>query len=190
MPETLATATEAEAVLAEADLLWSAEAVNLAVDAMAERITERLAGDHPVIMSVLNGGLIPTAWLVTRLRFPLEMGYLHATRYRGGLRGEELDWRVPPSVPVEGRTVLVVDDIFDEGHTLAAVVEDLRARDAREVLSAVLVDKQHGRKVPGFQLDFKALDVEDRYVFGCGMDYKECLRNLPGIYALAREAAT
>jgi hypoxanthine phosphoribosyltransferase len=184
-----ATAPEAEAVLANADLLWSADQVDAAVDAMAERISDQLAASHPIIMSVLNGGLIPTAWLVTRLQFPIEMGYLHATRYRSGLRGQELDWRVPPSVPVEGRTVLVVDDIFDEGHTLAAVVEDLRARGAGRVLSAVLVDKLHDRKVPGFQVDFKALDVEDRYVFGCGMDYKECLRNLPGIYALGREQA-
>ena len=185
-----ATRAEAESVLAGADLLHSAKQVNAAVDRMADAITQRLENDHPLLLTVMNGGLIPTAWLATRLRFPLEMGYLHATRYRSGTRGGELDWRATPSVPVQDRVVLVVDDICDEGYTLAAIVEELSARAAAEVLTAVLVNKIHDRKVEGLTIDFKGLDVEDRYLFGCGMDYREVLRNLPGIYAVSRDLET
>lgn len=181
-----ASRAEAESVLAEAELLHCAEEVEAAMDRMAESISRRLSESHPLMLTVMNGGLIPSAWLATRLRFPLEMGYLHATRYRSGTRGGELVWRAMPSVSVEGRMVLVVDDICDEGQTLAAVVRELEGRAAAEVLTAVLVNKVHDRKAPGLRIDFKGLDVEDRYVFGCGMDYREALRNLPGIYALAR----
>jgi len=188
MAGAVASRTEAESVLAEAELLHSAEEVEAAVDRMAESISRRLSATHPLMLTVMNGGLIPSAWLATRLRFPLEMGYLHATRYRSGTHGGELVWKAMPSVPVEGRVVLVVDDICDEGETLAAVVKELEARAPLEVLTAVLVNKVHNRKAPGLRIDFKGLDVEDRYVFGCGMDYREALRNLPGIYALARSA--
>jgi hypoxanthine phosphoribosyltransferase len=188
MVGTVASRTEAESVLAEADLLYSAKEVEAAVDRMAESISSRLAETHPLMLTVMNGGLIPSAWLATRLRFPIEMGYLHATRYRSGTHGGKLVWKAMPSVPVEGRVVLVVDDICDEGETLAAVVKELEDRAPVEVLTAVLVNKVHERKAPGLRIDFKGLDVEDRYVFGCGMDYHEALRNMPGIYALARSA--
>ena len=181
---------EAEAVLAGADLLCTAEQVADAVERMAAAITERLEGSYPLLLTVMNGGLIPTAWLATRLRFPLQMAYLHATRYRSGTRGGDLDWRALPSVPERDRIVLVVDDILDEGWTLAAIVDELKSGGAREVLTAVLVNKVHDRKVRGLNADFKGLDVADRYVFGCGMDYKEVLRNLPGIYAVGGDCAT
>ena len=88
-----------------------------------------------------------------------------------------------PDVPIAGRTVLVIDDIFDEGHTLKAIVDDLTQSGAGRVYSAALVNKLHDRK-EDLAVDFIGLDVEDRYVFGCGMDYKEYWRNLPSIYAL------
>ena len=117
------------------------------------------------------------------MRFPLQVGYLHATRYRSGIRGGAIDWIAPPRPEVAGRTVLVIDDIFDEGDTLKAILEEVRRRGAAAVYSAVLVNKRHHRKVPGLQVDFIGLEVPDRYVFGCGMDYKEYWRQLPAIYA-------
>jgi len=80
----------------------------------------------------------------------------------------------------------VVDDIFDEGDTLKAILDELRQQDVAEIYSAVLVNKRHDRKVADLTVDFVGLEVPDRYVFGCGMDYKEYWRNLPAIYA-ARE---
>ena len=102
---------------------------------------------------------------------------------RGATRGGEIDWIAPPRPAVTGQTVLVVDDIFDEGYTLQAILAAVRQQGATAVYSAALVNKQHNRKVPGLTVDFIGLEVPDRYVFGCGMDYKEYWRNLPAIYA-------
>ncbi|SEI59890.1 hypoxanthine phosphoribosyltransferase [Allopseudospirillum japonicum] len=171
-------------VMQEADCLCTPEEVNAAYDRMAAAISERLGDTLPLVYCVMNGGLITTAQLLTRLDFPLEVDYIHATRYRRAVSGGELHWRVAPEVSMQGRTLLIVDDILDEGATLAAIKDYCVQEGAQAVYTAVLVDKQHNRKArPDLQADFVGLQVEDRYLFGCGMDYKGYLRNLPGIYA-------
>ncbi|HYQ92382.1 MAG TPA: hypoxanthine-guanine phosphoribosyltransferase [Candidatus Competibacteraceae bacterium] len=181
---TMITAEQAQAVLDEADMVCSAQTVTAALERLAAAITARLRDCNPLLLVVMNGGMIPAVWLLNRLDFPLQIGYVHATRYRGTTQGGELHWLAPPRLSVEDRVVLVIDDIFDEGVTLKAIVEHLRQAGARTVYSAVLVDKQHDRKVPGFSVDFVGLTIVDRYVFGCGMDYHEYWRNLPAIYAI------
>ncbi|GAB2179791.1 hypoxanthine-guanine phosphoribosyltransferase [Denitratisoma sp. agr-D3] len=171
--------------MAEADCLADAATVEAALERMAVAIGERLRQRNPLVYCVMNGGLVLAGRLLCRLDFPLEVAYLHATRYGDKLRGDLLDWRVRPNQDLRGRSVLVLDDILDEGHTLKAVVDYLRTEGAAEVLSAVLVHKLHERKAqPGMRADFTGLDIEDRYLFGCGMDYKGYWRNAPGIYAL------
>jgi len=178
------TPEEARQVLAEADLLHPREAVDTALDRMAAAVTARLAAANPLLLGVMVGGIVPLGCLLPRLDFPLEVDYLHATRYQRGVRGGTLDWRVRPQTPIEGRAVLVVDDILDEGVTLTAILDHCREAGAREVLCAVLVHKCHDRK-PGIgRADFTGLEVEDRYVFGYGMDYRGYLRNARGIYAV------
>ncbi len=171
--------------MAEADCLIDGAQVEQALEAMAARITERLRGRDPLVFAVMNGGLVFAGRLLPKLDFPLELAYLHATRYGHAINGTLLDWRVRPTQDLRGRTVLVLDDILDEGWTLQAILEYLRKEGAAEVLSAVLVHKDHQRKAsPGMRADFTGLDVADRFVFGCGMDYKGYWRNAPGIYAL------
>ncbi len=171
-------------VFAEADCLCTKEQLDVALDKMAAEITEELGDKLPVVYCVMNGGLITTGHLLTRLTFPLQVDYIHATRYRGETTGGELYWRVPPEVNMEGRHVIIVDDILDEGHTLAAILEYCKEQGAEAVYSAVLIDKQHDRKAqPDMKANFTGLEVEDRYLFGFGMDYQGFLRNVPGIYA-------
>ncbi|MGM0534779.1 MAG: hypoxanthine-guanine phosphoribosyltransferase [Pseudomonadota bacterium] len=171
-------------VMDNADCLISQPEVERALDRMAGEIARDLGDRLPVFYCVMNGGLITTGHLLTRLGFPLEVDYLHATRYRGGLRGGELFWRVSPEVPMADRHVVIVDDILDEGATLAAILDYCRQAGAASISTAVLVDKQHDRKaVPGLRADYCGLEVADRYVFGFGMDYKGYWRNAPGIYA-------
>ena len=177
------------AISANAVCLHGPEAVQRALDRMAEAITAELGDSFPVILCVLTGGIIPTGHIMTRLSFPLETDYLHATRYRGETSGEEVHWLSKPGTSLQGRTVLIIDDILDEGHTLAQVLEFFREEGAREVYTAVLIEKLHDRRVPGVAADFIGLQVDDRYVFGFGMDYKHYLRNLNGIYALGDPAA-
>lgn len=172
-------------VFDEADCLYTQEEVEGAIRRMAGDITEKLADKNPLIFAVMNGGLVFCGKLLTHLQFPLESSYMHATRYRNTTSGGELDWKVPPLQELKGRTVMVVDDILDEGHTLAAIIEHCEKAGAKEVLSCVLIDKTHDRKArPGQKSDFTGLECEDRYVFGYGMDYQGYWRNAPGIYAL------
>jgi hypoxanthine phosphoribosyltransferase len=177
-------AREAHQVLEQAELLHSAEQVQAAMDRMAAAITAQLGDSAPLFLCVLTGAIVPAGQLLSRLEFPLELDYVHATRYRRTTRGGDIQWICQPHLALTGRTVVVVDDILDEGHTLAAIIDYCREQGAAAVYSAVLVDKRHDRRVPGLQADFVGLQVEDRYVFGQGMDYKGFLRNLPGIYAV------
>ena len=169
----------------EAVMLHGPEAVATAFDRMAREITAVLDGTLPIVICVLNGGIIPAGHLLTRLAFPLETDYLHATRYRGKTTGgREIIWLCRPHLSLQGRTVLLIDDILDEGNTLKAISAYCRDAGSVRVYTAVLVEKHHDRRVAGMSADFVGLAVEDRYVFGCGMDYKGYLRNLNGIYTL------
>ena len=176
---------EARAVLAEADCLHSAAAVQAAYDRLARDISAKYAEHNPLVLTVMNGGLIPTAEIVGRLTFALEQDYLHATRYRGATSGGGLVWKKQPDAKrISGRHVLVIDDILDEGHTLVAIRKALLEFEPASFAVAVTCEKIHDRRAPGAHADFIGLAVEDRYVFGCGMDYKEYWRQLPAIYAV------
>jgi hypoxanthine phosphoribosyltransferase len=176
---------QAYRVLREADLLVGEAEVCSAIGRMAQEITERLGESNPVLICVMNGGLIFSGQLLTRLAFPLEIDYIHATRYGHETRGDQLNWIVRPQLDLGGRTVLLLDDILDEGITLAAIAEECRRLGAREVFMAALVEKLHLRKVtPGMRADFSGLEVGDRFLFGYGLDYKGYWRNAPGIYAV------
>ena len=173
---------EIKKVEGDAELLHSETEVEAAIDRMAFEITAKLGGDSPVILTVLNGGIIFTGKLLTKLRFPLEVDAIQASRYRGKTQGGLIQWLHKPELPLKGRKVLITDDILDEGVTLSIIVDWCRAQLASEVYTAVLVDKQIGKERP-CRADFVGLLAENRYLFGYGMDYKNYLRNAPGIYA-------
>ncbi len=180
------TPRQALEVFNAAECLHDAAAIDAAIGRLADAIMRELRDADPLVITVMQGGLVPAGLLLPRLDFPLQIDYLHATRYRGETRGGEIHWLVRPETPLKGRTVLLIDDIFDEGHTLAAIHRYCIESGANRALSAVLADKRHDRKAD-YRPDFIGLEVEDRYVFGCGMDYKEYLRNVPGIYAVKEE---
>lgn len=177
--------SEVERVLAEADCLHDAADVQAAYERLASAVSREYIGLNPLVLCVMTGGLAPTAEITRRLSFALEIDYLHATRYRGATQGGGLVWkRQPEARRIEGRHVLVIDDILDEGHTLAAIRQALLGFVPASLKVAVLVEKIHDRRAPGAAAEFIGLKVEDRYVFGCGMDYKEYWRQLPAIYAV------
>lgn len=151
---------------------------------MAVAIRQQLAGTNPVLVCLMNGGVVPFGKLLTRLPFPLQVDYVHATRYGARIQGGDLEWIAGPFVPARDRTVLLVDDILDEGTTLAAIQARYQSDGAKQVFKAVLTRKDRPRK-EAIDVDFVGLDIPDRYVFGYGMDYKGYLRNAPGIYAVA-----
>ena len=130
----------------------------------------------------MNGGLVPTGWLLPLLHFPLQLDYLHVTRYRGETCGHDLEWRARPKIPLQGRTILLIDDVYDAGMTLSQVADDCLQQGSSRVYTAVLVKKM--RMGAGIKPDIVGLEAPDRYLIGCGMDYKNYLRNLPAIYML------
>ncbi len=174
------------AVWESAECLCGEDEVEQAITQLAAQISERLSLTNPIIMCLMNGGLVFCGKLIPQLLFPLQVDYVHVTRYQNDVVGSStIEWRASPQIDVSGRTVIVVDDILDQGCTLYETVAALRAQGAAEVYTAVLIDKQHDRKFkPGWRADFTALEIEDRYLFGYGMDYKGYLRNAPGIYAV------
>ena len=182
--EAARQSAELRALLSTCDCLVSAEDMRAAYGRLAEEINAKLADRLPVVMALMNGGLVSAGQILPRLDFPLELSYLHATRYRGATRGGALKWLAQPDVPLVGRDVLLVDDILDEGQTLDAVRAWCLEAGAAKVWIAVATDKRHDRKVPGLSADFIGVSVPDRYIFGEGMDYHGYFRNLPGIHAL------
>ena len=178
---------KARKLLADAEVVHDADAVQAALEVVAGKIRTQLADRNPLVLCVMTGGVIFCGQLLPKLDFPLDFDYLHATRYGPETQGGKISWRSAPWISVKGRTVLVVDDILDEGVTLAAVKAHLLAQGAAEVLLAVFADKLHGRAKP-VAADFVGVTVPDRFVFGFGMDAGGAWRNLPAIYAMREDA--
>jgi hypoxanthine phosphoribosyltransferase len=178
------TPEQAWEVFQRADCLFPAAAVERSIETMATSITRAIGDKNPLLVCVMTGGVVPFGKLLPRLQFPFQIDYVHATRYGDKLAGGQLQWITGPHVEPRGRTVLLVDDILDEGATLAGIETRYRAEGARDVMKAVLVIKQR-KRTHDVKIDFAGLDVPDRYVFGYGMDYKSYLRNAPGIFAEA-----
>lgn len=171
-------------ILQRSTLLASRDEVKAAVDHMADQVN-RHYGDRTIIMLiVMTGAVMPAAWLASRLRMPMEMDFIHATRYSGATEGGEIEFRVPPRLNLQGQDVLIVDDIYDIGLTLQMIERYCGARGAASVNSAVLVRKIHDRETTGQLPAFIGMEVEDRYIFGCGMDAYEHWRHLDEIRAL------
>jgi hypoxanthine phosphoribosyltransferase len=170
------------AVADRADCLVTQEAMEQALDRMAEAITARLAGTDPLVLFVMTGGMVAAGLLLPRLNFQLRVGYVHVSRYRGATSGGALDWHYRPSDAIRGERILIVDDILDEGLTMEAIVRACREDGAVDVHTAVLVEKE---RVHACAVDFVGVVVPDRYLFGYGLDYKEYFRNCPGIFAVA-----
>jgi hypoxanthine phosphoribosyltransferase len=162
--------------------------IHSALDKMAAEITEQLSDSNPILLCVMTGAVMTTAGLATRLHFPLQMDYVHATRYQGKVRAGDLHWKVEPHMDLNGRTVIVVEDILDGGLTLAAIIDYCQSNGAKAVYSAVLVDKKHTRDVGGIaHADFTGMEIEDLFIYGYGLDYEGYLRNMPGIYAVTED---
>ena len=171
--------------LQNSDRLFDHATIDAAVARIADDIrADYASGARPVYLTVMHGGMLFASQLALKVGIDLEFDYLHATRYRGATTGSGLAWLHRPATALEGRRVLIADDILDEGHTLKAVRDWCEDQGAIDIRIAVLCVKNHARRVEGIDADYVALEVPDRYVYGFGMDYHEQGRNLPGIYAL------
>ena len=167
----------------DAELLYSEQDVSSAISEVAATLNADYAKDLPIVLSVMNGAIFFAGQLTPRLTFPLQLDYVHATRYQDGIEGKEVRWVVKPKATIKGQSVLILDDILDEGHTLKAIVDECYLLGAKQVKVAVLVEKELGKQKP-LTADYVGITAPNRYIFGCGMDIHGWWRNLPAIYAL------
>lgn len=170
-------------LLAQAERIHAPEVIATAIARLSQEVTEKLAATSPVVICVMSGGLVFAGQLLTQLNFPLEVDYVHASRYQNKTVGQTLTWQALPRLDLTNRTVLLVDDILDEGITLCEIHQKCLELGAKQVLTAVLVEKKLNKTKP-IKADFVGLEVPNRYVFGCGMDAYGWWRNLSAIYAL------
>lgn len=173
---------DAWAVLKEADLIADADTVRAAIVRLAGELTSRFRERHPLLLVVMNGGVFFAGQLLPMLRFPLELDYVHATRYGAATSGGKLVWKARPGHSLKGRCVLVIDDVLDEGKTLAAIRDHVIGEGATACHLVVLTEKDTGNPKP-VTAEYVGLRLPDRFVFGCGLDISGAWRNLPEIYA-------
>lgn len=184
--ETSASSVVAEAIeIRREGLQIASEAdVSATLQRIASEATAVLAQKNPIVLAVMQGGVFTAVELCRRFDFPHEFDFVHVTRYERSLTGGELSWRVFPNLELSGRVVLLVDDIFDQGVTLAALYQELIRSGVSQIYSAVLVSKNLERSGKCINVDFVGMEVEDTYVFGCGMDYKGYWRGLRALYSV------
>ena len=173
---------EIQQVQKNARLLHTEAEVEAAIDSMAEKINAVLETLNPIVLCVMNGGIVTAGKLLTKLNFPLTLDAINVSRYGDQISGSEINWLQKPTSCLKDRTILVIDDILDQGLTLQAIYQYCQEQGASHIYSAVLIDKQLTKRKP-VQADFIGLSVADHYLYGYGMDYKGYLRNAPGIYA-------
>ena len=173
---------EIKTIETNAELLYSKAQVETALDKIAENINSLLYDRNPVLLCVLNGGIVTAGKLLTRLNFPLTIDSINLTRYQDNVGGETINWIQKPAIPLQNRTVLIVDDILDAGLTLEAIYNYCQEQGATSIYSAVLIEKTLDQQ-KSVKADFIGLTAINRYLFGYGMDYKGYLRNAQGIYA-------
>jgi hypoxanthine phosphoribosyltransferase len=178
----------ARALLANATQIVTPEEVQAAVARVAAQLNERFGSPgkaFPLVLGVMGGAVVFTGNLLPQLDFPLEFDYIHVSRYGDDDRGGEIVWKVIPRQNVAGRTIVVLDDILDEGETLAHVKQRLLDMGAAEVIIVVFADKNLGRAKP-IKADLVGLTLPNEFVVGFGMDVYNYWRNLPGLWSISQ----
>ena len=177
----------ARTLLSNAEEICDAATVQQAVDRVADTLNKRFDRPtdetFPLVLGVMGGAVVFVGNLLPQLRFPLEFDYIHVSRYGDDDQGGRVVWKVIPRPDVAGRTIIVLDDILDEGETLAHVKQRLLDMGAAEVIVAVFADKAIKRAKP-IKADIVGLTIPDKFVVGYGMDVYGYWRNLPGLWAI------
>lgn len=179
------TSKELQQVKESSDLIFSASQIKAAVERMGLELEVKIKDKDAILICVMNGGITLTSDLSRSMDCIVRFDYLQVARYRDKTVGGSLHWLKEPQLSLEGQTVVLVDDIYDEGYTMEELVSYCEKHGAKEVITAVLLYKQKSSPQVGNKPDIYGLEVTDRYVYGYGMDYKGYLRNVPAIFALS-----
>ena len=164
--------------------LITSDELAVGIDRLARQVRAVYGAEMLTVVGVLTGSIVVVADLIRRLSCPVRLAMVQASSYRGtATRPGQLDLRLDLLPDVTGQRVLLVDDIFDSGRTLEAILGELRARGAADVRSLVLLRKT-GRSEVAVEPDFIGFDIPDVFVVGYGLDHDGCWRHLPHVAAL------
>ena len=163
-------------------ILLSEEEVNARINEVAAQINADYAGKPIHLICILKGGVFFTCELAKRLDMPVSMDFMSVSSYGGGTESSGIVKIVKDlDEPLEGKNVLIVEDIIDSGRTLAYLIELLEKRNPNEIKLCTLLDKPERRVKKQVKVDYTCFTIPDEFVVGYGLDYDQKYRNLPYI---------
>lgn len=170
------------------EVLISEEEIKRRITEMAEQISHDLAGEHIKMLCVLKGSLFFTSDLARAMTVPVYLDFIQASSYGDGTESSRVvKIKKEPDEPIEGETVLVVEDIIDSGNTLSVLLPELKRRGAKKVLCCTLLDKPD-RRESEVKVDYTGFQIPNEFVIGYGLDYAQKYRDLPYIGILREES--
>ena len=167
----------------EFELFLTQETIEKAIGEIAEKLNKDLADKDPLFVCVLNGSFMYASELMKRINIPCEVSFVKVSSYKGTTSTERLKEIYGLEEDIKGRTIVIVEDIVDTGHTMSLMLEQLVCDEPKEVFVATMLLKPDALKVP-VQLDYVALEIPNDFIVGYGLDYDGYGRNLPDIYKI------
>ncbi len=167
----------------EFDIFLTQDVIEKAIQEVAEKINKDLDGKDPLFICVLNGSFIFAAELMKRITIPSEVSFVKMSSYKGTTSTGKIKEIYGLEEDIKGRTVVIVEDIIDTGHTMTLILEQLTCDEPKEILITTLLLKPDALKNP-IHADYIALSIPNDFIVGYGLDYDGYGRNLPHIYKI------
>jgi len=169
-------------------ILFSEEEINKAVSTIADRINKEYEGEEIAFLPVLNGAFMFATDLVKKINLPCTLDFIQCSTYNDGVdSSNNFVMKKDLTRSIEGKHVIVVEDILDSGYTLKKLLEYLKTKNPKSIKTAVFMDKTARRK-EDISADYVAVVLdEDAFIIGYGLDYAQKYRNLPYVGVLKEE---
>ena len=172
------------------ELLYTEQQIQQRVAEMGEQISKDFAGRNPLVVCVLKGAFMFLSDLMKRITIPVELDFMAISSYGASTKSSGVVKIIKDlDIPVDGRHVLIVEDIIDSGLTLSYLIDVLERRNALTVTVAAMFDKP-ARRTVDLKADYTGFTLPDGFVVGYGLDYAEKYRNLPYLGILKEEVYT
>ena len=174
-----------ESIVNDSEVLYTSDEIKVVISNIADTINEYFKDikDSVTILPVMKVAIPFAGYLIPQLSFNTNIEYIHVTRYHQNIGKKNCRWIYKPNKSaVKDKVILVIDDILDEGITLLNIKDELKSMGARSIMTAVLFNKKINKK-KSTGANFVGLEVPNKYVYGFGLDFKGCGRNLPYLYS-------
>jgi len=169
------------------ELLISQEEIQAKISEAADRLNSEYANKNLSILMIMKGAICVTADLIRKLEIDFSLDYIQASSYgSNGMTSGQLTITNYEKLDLEGKDVLIVDDIFETGKTMLGVIELVKKKNPKSIKTLMLLVKDVPRKTK-YLPDYVLFHIQDRFVIGYGLDYKEFYRGLPAIYAFIND---